>query len=75
MGSVARQADPVNFAIGDRVIPSEEALKTFPRWVGRHGTILYTDEVRIFAIRWDDRKNVDLIHEDFLKRVEAAANQ
>ena len=58
------------FAIGDRIIPSKEGLRTFRRWAGRQGTIVAaTDYPNIWRVRWDGRVTIDLIHADFITRL------
>ena len=58
------------FAIGDRIIPSNEGLKTFRRWAGRQGTIVdAADNQKIWRVRWDGRVTIELIHEDFITRL------
>lgn len=55
------------FGIGDRVVPSDEGLKTFRYWAGRKGTIIGNErDQNIWQVRWDGSVKIELIHVDFI---------
>ena len=55
------------FGIGDRVVPSDEGLKTFRCWAGRKGTIISNErDQNIWQVRWDGSVKIELIHVDFI---------
>jgi hypothetical protein len=54
------------FRIGDRIIPSKDGLRTFPRWAGRQGTIVGVYDQNVWQVRWDGRAKVEAIHLSFI---------
>ena len=57
------------FRIGDRVVPSDEGLKTFRRWAGRKGRIIgNAGDRNLWRVQWDGSVKVELIHVDLIAR-------
>ena len=57
------------FGIGDRVVPSDEGLKTFRSWAGRKGTIIgNAGDRNLWRVQWDGSVKVELIHADLIAR-------
>jgi hypothetical protein len=55
------------FRTGDRIKPSAEGLRTFPRWVGREGTIIgRSRDEDIWEIRWHGRAKTERVHKSFI---------